>query len=259
MGGGVQVEAAAAETPAGAEPTSNAPARSATIPIVGVLSLMVIGRTASGLEDYACLQRFVTGFTSSSHELPAGFARFPADAQLRLLRWMSLPNSAERSTMSATEGSNRGRRRVLLIAAPFVAGAVVGAGVLTGSGSPAAPTRPATTAAPATAATSTNIAQTASQFDAETIYTRDSPGVVDITVTRGVDLEQRRALAVHARRQRLPADAGRGHGLRLRQERQHHHRRPRRRRRHEDHGQVQGRLDGEGNARRRRIRRPTRP
>ena len=36
--------------------------------------------------------------------------------------------------MSATEGSNRGRRRVLLIAAPFVAGAVVGAGVLTGIG-----------------------------------------------------------------------------------------------------------------------------
>ena len=47
--------------------------------------------------------------------------------------------------MSATEGSNRGRRRVLLIAAPFVAGAVVGAGVLTGIGvddgsnSPASP------------------------------------------------------------------------------------------------------------------------
>ena len=36
--------------------------------------------------------------------------------------------------MSATEGSNRGRRRVLLIAAPFVAGAVVGAGVLAGIG-----------------------------------------------------------------------------------------------------------------------------
>ena len=31
----------------------------------------------------------------------------------------------------------------------------------------------------------TNVAQTASQFDAETIYTRDSPGVVDITVTVG--------------------------------------------------------------------------
>jgi putative serine protease PepD len=52
-----------------------------------------------------------------------------------------------------------------------------GIGVTSGSDSTA------TTAAPATAATSTNIAQSASQFDAETIYTRDSPGVVDITVT----------------------------------------------------------------------------
>ena len=36
--------------------------------------------------------------------------------------------------MSATEGTNSRRRRVLLIAAPFVAGAVVGAGVLAGVG-----------------------------------------------------------------------------------------------------------------------------
>ena len=85
--------------------------------------------------------------------------------------------------MSTTEGSNRGRRRVLLVAAPFVAGAVVGAGVLTGVGVTSGSDSTATTAAPATTATSTNIAQTASQFDAETIYTRDSPGVVDITVT----------------------------------------------------------------------------
>jgi putative serine protease PepD len=85
--------------------------------------------------------------------------------------------------MSATEGSNRGRRRVLLIAAPFVAGAVVGAGVLTGIGVGSGSNAPATTAAPVTSSTSTNVAQTASQFDAETIYTRDSPGVVDITVT----------------------------------------------------------------------------
>ena len=85
--------------------------------------------------------------------------------------------------MSATEGSNRGRRRVLLIAAPFVAGAVVGAGALTGIGVTGGSDSPATTAAPVTAATSTNVAQTATQFDAETIYTRDSPGVVDITVT----------------------------------------------------------------------------
>src|SRR5690242_4542366 len=86
--------------------------------------------------------------------------------------------------MSATERSNRGRRRVLLVAAPFVAGAVVGAGVLTGIGVTGGSDSPSTTVA-AAPATSTNIAQTTSQFDAETIYTRDSPGVVDITVTVG--------------------------------------------------------------------------
>ena len=84
--------------------------------------------------------------------------------------------------MSAAEGSSRGRRRVLLIAAPFAAGAVVGAGVLTGIGVNGTSNAPATTAAPISS-TAANVAQTANQFDAETIYTRDSPGVVDITVT----------------------------------------------------------------------------
>ena len=50
------------------------------------------------------------------------------------------------------------------------------------SGSTTAPARLRHSAAPLTAV-STNVAQTSSQFDAETIYTRDSPGVVDITVT----------------------------------------------------------------------------
>src|SRR4051794_27208199 len=85
--------------------------------------------------------------------------------------------------MSATEGTHQGRRRVLMIAAPFVAGAAVGAGVLTGVGVTGGSGSPTTAAAPVTSATATNVAQTASQFDAETIYTRDSPGVVDITVT----------------------------------------------------------------------------
>jgi putative serine protease PepD len=70
-----------------------------------------------------------------------------------------------------------------MIAAPFAAGAVIGAGVLTGVGINGSSNAPSTSAAPLTAAASTNVAQTASQFDAETIYTRDSPGVVDITVT----------------------------------------------------------------------------
>ena len=85
--------------------------------------------------------------------------------------------------MSATEGSNRGRRRVLLIAAPFVAGAVVGAGVLAGIGVDERVRLAGVQRRPGSRAASTNVAQTSSQFDAETIYTRDSPGVVDITVT----------------------------------------------------------------------------
>jgi len=84
--------------------------------------------------------------------------------------------------MSATEGSHRGRRRVLLIAAPFMAGAVVGAGALAGIEVNGESNSPASSAAPLTAV-STNVSSTSSQFDAETIYIRDSPGVVDITVT----------------------------------------------------------------------------
>jgi putative serine protease PepD len=82
--------------------------------------------------------------------------------------------------MSATERTNSRRRRVLLIAAPFAAGAVVGAGVLAGV-DVTGPSSPASTAAPAAAVS--NVSQTTAQLDAETIYTQDSPGVVDITVT----------------------------------------------------------------------------
>jgi len=86
--------------------------------------------------------------------------------------------------MSTTEGTNGRKRRVLLVAAPFAAGAIVGAAVLTGVGMTGSSSSPAATATtPATSAVTTNVAQTTSQLDAETIYTRDSPGVVDITVT----------------------------------------------------------------------------
>jgi putative serine protease PepD len=74
---------------------------------------------------------------------------------------------------------------VLRIAAPFAAGAVIGVGVLTGLGVTGSSNSNGSAATPAAAAVSTNVAQTATQFDAETIYTRDSPGVVDITVTQG--------------------------------------------------------------------------
>jgi hypothetical protein len=49
--GGVQVETAVAESAAGAEPTSSALARSATIPIVGVASFIVVVGRQSGLEE----------------------------------------------------------------------------------------------------------------------------------------------------------------------------------------------------------------
>jgi putative serine protease PepD len=86
--------------------------------------------------------------------------------------------------MKATEGERRGRRRVLVLSVPFAAGAVAGAGLFVGLGlggtsAPAA----ASGATRGTSASSTNVALTTPQFDAETIYERDSPGVVDITVT----------------------------------------------------------------------------
>jgi putative serine protease PepD len=86
--------------------------------------------------------------------------------------------------MTTTEGASRSRRRVLLISAPFAAGAVVGAGLFAGLGlrSSNAPTTSARAATGASAA-ATTVALPTSQFDAQTIYKRDSPGVVDITVT----------------------------------------------------------------------------
>ncbi len=72
----------------------------------------------------------------------------------------------------------------LLIAAPFAVGAVAGAALLAGVAGvgPSGSTGPsASTQSVATVAT--DVARTSAQFDAQTIYERDSPGVVDITVT----------------------------------------------------------------------------
>jgi putative serine protease PepD len=77
--------------------------------------------------------------------------------------------------------SGRRRRRAALILAPFVAGAATAAAVAAGVGGFSDHGASST----ATASTSSaNVASTASSFDAQTIYTRDSPGVVDITVTQ---------------------------------------------------------------------------
>lgn len=86
--------------------------------------------------------------------------------------------------MNTHEGRGGGRRRALLIAAPFAVGAAAGAGLFaglgsTGSSNPAA----ASTATKAGSAGFANVAQTTTRFDAQTIFKRDSPGVVDITVT----------------------------------------------------------------------------
>ncbi len=80
----------------------------------------------------------------------------------------------------------RRRRRALVILAPFIAGAVLGAGVLAGVTETGSTSSTSSSAAPAvTTSAATNVSQTATQLDAPTIYKQDSPGVVDITVTVG--------------------------------------------------------------------------
>jgi putative serine protease PepD len=85
--------------------------------------------------------------------------------------------------MSSTDERKRRRRRAVWIAAPFSLGAMAGAAILAViGGSGGTVSRGAAPAAPATGAAS--FASLASaQLDAQTIYSRDSPGVVDITVT----------------------------------------------------------------------------
>src|SRR5262245_1188815 len=80
--------------------------------------------------------------------------------------------------------SNGRRGRVVRIAAPFAAGAALGAAVLAGLGgvgSPAAATAPAK----ARSTSSTEVASTTAKYDAAALYEKSSPGVVHITVTQG--------------------------------------------------------------------------
>jgi putative serine protease PepD len=84
--------------------------------------------------------------------------------------------------MTKVEGRGRGRRLALL-ALPFAVGAAASAAsfaVLTGTSSSApSPTIPASVSA----GTRDAVARTTTQYDAQTIYTRDSPGVVEVNVT----------------------------------------------------------------------------
>ena len=86
--------------------------------------------------------------------------------------------------MSETEGKGRGSRRVALIAAPFAVGAVAGAALLAGvAGVGSSGSTGPSTSTQSLATVATDVARSSAQFDAKTIYERDSPGVVDITVT----------------------------------------------------------------------------
>jgi len=88
--------------------------------------------------------------------------------------------------MSEMGKENRGTWwRALPVAALFVVGGIAGAALavsLTGGGSTLV-TATTTEAASAAGEHSTSVARTSAQFDAETIYKRESPGVVDIRVT----------------------------------------------------------------------------
>ena len=85
--------------------------------------------------------------------------------------------------MNANEGPKSAGRRVLLIAAPFAAGAVVAGGVFAGLGITDSSNGSQPGATTAAAVATTSISQTSAKLDAATIYRQDSPGVVDITVT----------------------------------------------------------------------------
>ena len=81
--------------------------------------------------------------------------------------------------MSSPEPTPKTRRRLLVIGSPFLVGAVAGAGAIVAFDHHGGP---ASAASAAQAAPPVTIARTVDRFDAETIYRRDGPGVVDITV-----------------------------------------------------------------------------
>jgi putative serine protease PepD len=86
--------------------------------------------------------------------------------------------------MSEIDSGGRGRRLPLFVAAAFVVGGLAGAAVVVGTrGEGSTPAAASAAQTQATAVQPTAVAQTNPQFDAETIYKKESPGVVDIRVT----------------------------------------------------------------------------
>src|SRR5215203_5605038 len=73
-------------------------------------------------------------------------------------------------------------RRVLVVVAPFAAGAAVAAGAMTGFGLDDG-TSPVASRTDAVGAATTNVARASATMDATQIYRRNAPGVVDVTVT----------------------------------------------------------------------------
>jgi putative serine protease PepD len=95
-------------------------------------------------------------------------------------------STEERVVMEKSDSRGRGRRRAVLVGVPFAAGALAGAAVLAGVWGLNTSAGPATGATPLPSASRSAVARTVAQYDAETIYKLDSPGVVDISVTEQV-------------------------------------------------------------------------
>jgi putative serine protease PepD len=84
--------------------------------------------------------------------------------------------------MSESETRGRLLRRAMLIAAPFTAGAVLGAALLVSLDNPQSSAGSQSGPAQGVTARPGDVASTSPLYDAQTIYQKDSPGVVDITV-----------------------------------------------------------------------------
>ena len=85
--------------------------------------------------------------------------------------------------MSESEMTARPRRRAVTVGTPFVLGAVVGAAALWAGVGGARSSVAGPSTASAGERSSADVASTTAKYDAETIYRKDSPGVVDIIVT----------------------------------------------------------------------------
>src|SRR5262245_6755903 len=80
-----------------------------------------------------------------------------------------------------------GRRRALFAGSSIALGAATGAAVFAALGGTAAGTT--ATASQTSSSSATEVASTTPKYDAATIYDKDSPGVVDITVTEAASAQ----------------------------------------------------------------------